>query len=163
MRQLNKEWRLLSSTNNTEKKQLRIKHSPKPRGFGDIVSDTVERITDGIRDYFISTVDAKMKFALTLNYQRLTSKKMRDFYFRFKDVYPGKVAVWQSDNGGENLGVFDQQLAKDKIPIISSLPVVLRLIPWWKDTTALLKRSLLIPTLTLFMTKGSFKENYLII
>jgi len=99
-----------------EKKRLRIKHSPKPRGFGDIVSDTVERITDGIRDYFIFAVDAKMKFAPTLNYQRLTSKKMRDFYFRFKDVYPGKVAVWQPDNGGENLGVFDQQLAKDKIP-----------------------------------------------
>lgn len=70
----------------------------------------------GIRDYFISAVDAKMKFALTLNYQRLTSKNMKDFYFRFKDVYPGKVTVWQSDNGGENLGVFDQQLAKDKIP-----------------------------------------------
>ena len=67
-----------------KKKRLRIKHPPKPRDFGDIITDAVERITDGIRDYFISAVDAKMKFALTLNYQRLTSKKRRDFYFRFK-------------------------------------------------------------------------------
>lgn len=71
---------------------------------------------DGIKDYFISAIDAKMKFALTLNYKRLTSKNMRDFYFRFQEVYPGKIRIWQSDNGSENLGVFDQQLKKDGIP-----------------------------------------------
>ncbi|MBI2405222.1 hypothetical protein HYV22_03540 [Candidatus Gottesmanbacteria bacterium] len=28
-----------------------------------ILSDTVERITDGVKDYFLSAIDAKMKFA----------------------------------------------------------------------------------------------------
>ncbi|MDZ4228669.1 MAG: hypothetical protein U1C50_00270, partial [Patescibacteria group bacterium] len=99
-----------------KKKRLRIKHSPKPETYGHILSDTVERITDGIRDYFISAIDAKLKFALTLNYKRLTAKNMKDFYFRFKSVYPAEVKVWQSDNGSENLGEFDQQLTADNIP-----------------------------------------------
>ena len=97
-------------------KRLRVKHSPKPNYFGYILSDSVERITDGIKDYFISAIDAKMKFSLTLNYKRLTSENMRDFYLRFREVYPGKVKVWQSDNGSENLGLFDAQLKKDGIP-----------------------------------------------
>jgi len=105
-----------------KKKRLRIKHSPKPAAYGHILSDTVERITDGIRDYFISAIDAKLKFALTLNYQRLTAKNMRDFYFRFKSVYPAKVKFWQSDNGSENLGEFDQQLTADGIPHLFIYP-----------------------------------------
>ena len=104
------------------KKRLRIKHSPKPTAYGHILSDTVERITDGIKDYFMSAIDAKMKFALTLNYKRITSHNMLDFYHRFIAVYPGKVTVWQSDNGSENLGVFDQQLETDKIPHLFIYP-----------------------------------------
>jgi hypothetical protein len=97
-------------------KRLRIKHVFHPNYFGYIVSDSVERITDGIKDYFISAIDAKMKFGLTLPYKRLTSENMLDFYQKFKVVYPGKIKIWQSDNGSENLGLFDQQLKKDKIP-----------------------------------------------
>ena len=105
-----------------KKKRLRIKHSPKPTAYGHILSDTVERITDGVKDYFISAIDAKMKFALTLTYKRLTSKNMKDFYLRFLSVYPGRVMLWQSDNGSENLGVFDQQLEADKIPHLFIYP-----------------------------------------
>lgn len=105
-----------------KKKRLRIKHSPKPKKYGHILSDAVERITDGMRDYFISAIDAKMKFALTLNYPRLTAVNMKDFYDRFREVYPGKVRIWQSDNGGENLSVFDKQLEKDKIPHLFIYP-----------------------------------------
>lgn len=101
---------------NKKTKRLRVKHAPKPANFGYIVSDSVERITDGVKDYFISAVDAKMKFALTINYKRLTSANMKDFYLRFKGVYPGEIIAWQTDNGSENLGEFDQQLAKDNIP-----------------------------------------------
>ena len=103
-------------------KRLRIRHSPKPTDYGHILSDTVERITDGVRDYFISAIDAKMKFALTLNYSRLTSKNMKDFYHRFKAVYPGRVIRWQTDNGSENLGEFDQQLETDNIPHLFIYP-----------------------------------------
>lgn len=103
-------------------KRLRIRYSPKPTEYGHILSDTVERITDGIRDYFISAIDAKMKFALTLNYKHLTSRNMKDFYLRFKSVYPGRVMQWQTDNGSENLGEFDQQLKADGIPHLFIYP-----------------------------------------
>jgi len=99
-----------------KKKRLKIRHPIRPEDFGHIVSDTVERITDGVRDYFYSAIDAKLKFALTLNYKRLTSRNMRDFYQRFKSVYPCKIKSWQSDNGAENLGEFDAELKRDGIP-----------------------------------------------
>ena len=98
-----------------KKKRLRIKHPPQPQDYGHILSDTVEKIIAGVRRYFMSAIDAKLKFALTIEYPRITSVNMRDFYFRFKKVYPTTIRIWQSDNGGENLGVFDQQLAKDGI------------------------------------------------
>ncbi len=51
------------------------------------MSDTVERITDEIKGYFISAINIKLRFALTLNYNRLTSRNMVDYYRRFKEVY----------------------------------------------------------------------------
>ena len=55
-----------------KKKRLRVKHSPKPEESGYIVADTVTRITDGVKDYFYSAIDGKMKFAVTVNYKRLS-------------------------------------------------------------------------------------------
>lgn len=86
------------------------------------MSDTVERRTDGIKDYFYSAIDARLKFALTIHYKRLTSRNMKDFYSRFKSVYPCVVKFWQTDNGLENLGEFDEQLEKDGIPHYFSYP-----------------------------------------
>ena len=103
-------------------KRLRIKHSPKPTDFGHILSDTVERLTDGVKDYFLSAIDAKLKFVLTLNYKKLTSRNMKDFYHRFEQVYPLPIKNWQSDNGHENLGEFDKQLKSDGIPHFFSYP-----------------------------------------
>jgi transposase InsO family protein len=103
-------------------KRLRIKHSPKPQDFGHIQSDTVERINDGIKDYFYSAIDARLKFALTLNYPRLNSRNNKDFYLKFKSCYPGIIRKWQSDNGQENLGEFDQQLKQDQVTHIFSYP-----------------------------------------
>ena len=105
-----------------KKKRLRIKHSPKPKEYGHILSDTVIKVTDGMRQYFISAIDAKLKFALTLQYPRLTAANMKDFYQRFLEVYPCQVRVWQSDNGSENAGVFDEQLEKDAIPHLFIYP-----------------------------------------
>jgi len=106
-----------------KKKRLRIKHSPKPKSFGHIQSDTVERITDGIRDYFYSAIDIKMKFTLTVNYKSLNSRNNKDFYHKFKQVYPVKrIKDWQSDNGLENLGDFEKELEKDKVPHLFTYP-----------------------------------------
>ena len=103
-------------------KRLKIKHPLKPEDFGHIVSDTVERVTDGVKDYFYDAIDATLKFALTLNYSRLTSRNMKDFYHRFKSVYPLTIKSWQSDNGSENLGEFDDELKRDGIPHYFSYP-----------------------------------------
>jgi hypothetical protein len=105
-----------------KKKRLRIKHSPKPTDYGHILSDTVEKIIDGTRRYFISAIDAKLKFALTLEYSRLNSFNMTDFYHRFCQVYPLTIRIWQSDNGSENLKLFDEQLQKDNIPHLFIYP-----------------------------------------
>lgn len=106
----------------TKKKRTKIRHSPKPTDFGHILSDTVERLTDGIKDYFYSAMDIKSRFTVTLHYKRLSSKNMKDFYERFQSVFPGEVVRWQSDNGSENLGDFDTQLEKDGIPHLFSYP-----------------------------------------
>jgi len=86
-------------------KRLRVKHPPKPTEFGVILSDTVKRITDGVTDYFYSAIDAKLKFVLTIPYKRLTSRNMKDFYHRFKRVYPWTIKAWQSDNGRKPRGI----------------------------------------------------------
>ena len=104
------------------RKRLRIRHPQRDAAVGHIVSDTVERITDGMKDYFYSAIDSSSKFVVTLHYPRLNSRYMKDFYQRFKGVYPGKIRSWQSDNGGENLGEFDQQLAQENIPHWFSYP-----------------------------------------
>ena len=103
-------------------KRLKIKHPLKPENFGHIVADTVTRVTDGVKDYFYNAIDARLKFALTLNYKRLHSRNMKDFYERFKSVYPCVVKSWQTDNGSENLGEFDEQLKRDRIPHYFSYP-----------------------------------------
>ena len=105
-----------------KKKRLRIKHSPRPKDYGHILSDTVEKVIDGVKRYFMSAIDAKLKFALTLEYKNITSLNMKDFYQRFKSVFPVEIKVWQSDNGPENLGTFDQELAKDGIPHLFIYP-----------------------------------------
>ena len=103
-------------------KRLKIKHPVKPKDFGHIVSDTVERVMGGIKEYFYSAIDARLKFALTLNYKRLNSRNMKDFYQRFKSVYLLPIKSLQSDNGSENLGEFDEQLKRDGIPHLFSYP-----------------------------------------
>lgn len=103
-------------------KRLRIKHSPKNPDFGHIVADTVHWVTDGVKDYFYNAIDASMKFSFTLNYKRLSSRNMKDFFDRFKQVYPLPVRVWQSDNGPENLGEFESHLKQLGIPHFFSYP-----------------------------------------
>ena len=103
-------------------KRTRIRKSPKPEDFGYILSDTVERIEDGVKYFLFSAIDAKMKFALTLVYPRLNSANNQDFYRRFKQVYPWTIQTWQTDNGKENLGEFDAALAQDDVAHVFSYP-----------------------------------------
>lgn len=103
-------------------KKLRVKHPPKHSDPGHIQADTVKRITQGITDYFYSAIDYRLKFSLTLHYKKQTSKNMADFYQKFKFVYPGNIRDWQSDNGAENMGVFEELLKKDGVPHFFTYP-----------------------------------------
>ena len=110
------------NTKKRKKKRLRLKYAPSHMDNGHIQSDTILRIIDGVKEYFYSAIDIRVKFALVLNYKRLTSRNMKDFYKKFKSVYPGNIKDWQTDNGLENLGEFDEQLKKDNIPHFFSYP-----------------------------------------
>ncbi len=137
-------------------KRTRVKHAPKPTEYGYINSDAVERITDGIKEYFVSAIDVKMKFALTLNYKRLTSESMLDFYDKFKSVYPGQVKIWQSDNGGENLGLFDQRLKKDQIPHVFIYPHCPQIDTYIERYNRTLQDEFIDPNLDTIHDKGVF-------
>ena len=86
-----------------KKTRRRIKHAPKPVDFGHIQSDVVEIVEYGIKRYLFNAIDIRMKFAFSHPYERITSLNNCDFYDKFKTVYPGTVASWQTDNGSENL------------------------------------------------------------
>jgi transposase InsO family protein len=103
-------------------KRLRTKHPIKPGHSGHIVSDTVEIVENGIKDYFLSAIDAHTKFAITVNYKRNNSRNMKDFYQRFKSVYPYEIKSWQNDNGGENLGEFASKLKAEGVTHFYSYP-----------------------------------------
>jgi len=108
--------------NNKKKRRLRVKYPPKVQDYGYILSDTVEKVIEGIKFYFLSAIDIKSKFALTLLYPRLSSAQMKDFYLRFRQVYPLEIKKWQNDNGKENLRDFEEILAKEGIPHLFSYP-----------------------------------------
>jgi transposase InsO family protein len=91
-------------------RRLRVKRAESIPGRIQI--DTIERITDGIKEYFYCAIDSKTKFALTLNYKTKTSRNTVDFWQRFKTIYPITVTAIQTDNGAEFLGEFDDHLIK---------------------------------------------------
>ena len=139
-------------------KRLRVRYSPKPTYFGYIISDTVERITDGVKDYFISAIDVKSKFCMTLMYKHQNSENMTDFYNHFKSVYPGIIKTWQSDNGKENLGLFDQQLKKDNIPHYFIYPHCPKVDGFIERYNRTLQDDVIDPYLYLIHNKGVFGE-----
>ena len=107
---------------------------------------------------FISAIDVKSKFCMTLMYKHQNSENMTDFYNHFKSVYPGIIKTWQSDNGKENLGLFDQQLKKDNIPhyfYLSHCPKVDGFIERYNRT---LQDDVIDPYLYLIHNKGVFGE-----
>jgi hypothetical protein len=63
--------------------RFRLKHPPSHLDSGHIQADTIIRITNGIKEYFYSAIDARNRFALVLNYKNLTCRNMLDFYHKF--------------------------------------------------------------------------------
>ena len=105
-----------------KKTRIRVKYAPKPVDFGHIQSDVVEIVEHGIKRYLFDAIDIRMKFAFSHPYKRITSFNNCDFYEKFKSVYPGEIKDWQTDNGSENLGLFEDKLKKDSIPHLFTYP-----------------------------------------
>jgi transposase InsO family protein len=105
-----------------KKTRLRVKYAPKPVDFGHIQSDVAEIVEQGVKRYLFNAIDIRMKFAFSHPYNRITSANNCDFYDKFKSVYPGTVTSWQTDNGSENLGLFEEKLGKDSIPHFFTYP-----------------------------------------
>jgi len=110
-------------TDRTRKtRRLRAKKARKPTDFGHIQSDVVEILDHSVKRYLFSAIDIRMKFALTVLYQRNTSENNTDFFEKFKSVYPATIQSWQTDNGSENLGLFEAHLENEKIPHFFTYP-----------------------------------------
>lgn len=88
----------------------------RPESFGYIEMDTVIKFVDGIKVYFLTAIDVKLKFAFSLSYARLTSRTTVDFFQKLQSVYPIKITTVQTDNGLEFLGDFDEYLEKQAVP-----------------------------------------------
>lgn len=104
------------------KKRDRIKKPPKPTSFGYLEMDTVIKFVDGIRVYFLTAIDVKLKFAFSLPYAKLTSRTTVDFFQKLQSVCPIPIATVQTDNGLEFLGEFDQYLEQKHIPHVFIYP-----------------------------------------
>lgn len=97
------------------KKRDRVKKPPKPTSFGYIEMDTVIKFVDGVRAYFLTAIDVKLKFAFSLPYGKLASSTTVDFFKKLQLVYPGKITTVQTDNGLEFLGDFEEYLKQQHI------------------------------------------------
>lgn len=100
----------------------RVKYSPKEKGIGYIVADTVVVREEGITRYFYNAVDISSRFAFSYYFKEQTSSNMVKFYNMFKEVFPYKIEKWQNDNGHENLGEFQKVLKEEKIKQVFSYP-----------------------------------------
>lgn len=104
------------------KKRDRIKRPPRPDSFGYIEMDTVIKFVDGVRVYFLTAIDVKLKFAFSLPYAKLTSAVTVDFFKKLQLVYPIKITTVQTDNELEFLGDFDEYLKEQGIPHLFIYP-----------------------------------------
>jgi len=105
-----------------KKKRDRVKKPPRPTSFGYIEMDTVMKFVDGVRMYFLTAIDVKLKFAFSLPYANLNSRNAVDFFKKLQLVYPIKLTTVQTDNGLEFLAEFDQYLGKLDIPHVFIYP-----------------------------------------
>ncbi len=105
-----------------KKKRDRVKKPPRPNSFGYIEMDTVIKFVDGIKVYFLTAIDVKLKFAFSLPYTRLNSQNTVDFFKKLQLVYPVRITTVQTDNGLEFLGDFDTYLEKQGISHVFIYP-----------------------------------------
>jgi len=97
--------------------KTKVKHSPKPSGFGYLEIDTIVRFVEGIKVYIYNAVDIRLKFQFSYGYTRLKSGNTVDFMKKLELVYPlqNTIHTVQTDNGLEFMGEFEKYLIEKKI------------------------------------------------
>ena len=90
--------------------------------IGYIEMDTVIKFVDGMKMYFLTAIDVKLKFAFSLPYTTLNSRNTVDFFKKLQFVYPIKITTVQTDNGLEFLAEFEEYLNKQRIPHVFIYP-----------------------------------------
>lgn len=144
-----------------KKKRDRIKKPPRPGSFGYIEMDTVIKFVDGIRVYFLTAIDVKLKFAFSLPYARLTSRVTVDFFQKLQSVYPIKITTVQTDNGLEFLGDFDKYLEKQGIPHVFIYPRCCKINGTIERFNRSLQEECIDPNLHLFHSPKVFSSKLL--
>jgi transposase InsO family protein len=104
--------------------KTRVKHSPKPKDYGYLQIDTIEKFVDGIKFYIFNAVDIKLKFDFAYEYSRKVSRNAKDFYKKLELVYPiqNGVKTVQTDNGSEYHGEFSEYLKNKGIKQVYIYP-----------------------------------------
>lgn len=114
------------NSNNTRVGIERIRYAPKPKNYGHLEIDTIERRFHGgsRKAYIFSGVDVKLKFYFAYTYSRKTSKNAKDFLMKLLSVYPfrNKIHTIQTDNGTEFFGVFGKTVKKLRIRHLRTYP-----------------------------------------
>jgi len=110
-----------------KRKRFRVKHAPKPVGFGHLEMDTVVKMVDGIKIYLYTAIDIRIKFSFTYPYMKLNSQNTVDFFKKLQLVCPVPVVQVQTDNGLEFLGDFDAYLEKHMVTHVFTYPRCLRI------------------------------------
>ena len=99
----------------SRRKKKRKPDNFRPCSPGDLVEmDTIVRFDWGVKRYIVTAVDAKTRYAFSWNYQRANSQSVKDFFQKFKLVFPHQIKHLQTDNGSEFHKYFADYLKEQK-------------------------------------------------
>lgn len=97
----------------TTKSKVRVYKAPKHQ-VGYIEADLIETRVDGKKRYTVCWIDIGSKVAFSKSITRKSSKQILDSFLEFEQLHPGKIKVFQTDNGSEFEGVLDLFLRKQR-------------------------------------------------
>lgn len=103
------------------RKQRRSGYIPKEAG-GLVQIDCVIKFVNGIRRYIVSGIDYKTSFAYSYAYTKLSSTTSVDFLHKFQQVAPFTIKHIQTDNGGEFMARFHEDLERQGLTHFFNYP-----------------------------------------
>ena len=115
--------RIANHLDNTPKIRKQRRNGYTPKAAGDLVQiDCVIKFINGIRRYIVSGIDYKTSFAYSYAYTKLSSATSVDFLHKFQKVAPFTIKHIQTDNGGEFMARFHEDLEKQGLTHFFNYP-----------------------------------------